>query len=318
MLVFVCSVIIAVVPSADAAYPERPVEIVVHSAAGSGTDTFARTMAAILAKEKIIKQRMVISNRVGGGGVVAMDYLASQKGNPHVLGITTASPLFTIIRKVSVLRWEDITWISNLGFDPSYVTAKYDAPYKNLKELVAWSKTIGRDVNLAIGSVGGFDHIAAYRLGQTSGMKVNIIGFGGSAPSAVALLGGHADIRVGVWDHTMEPEAKQLRALSINAAERNSQAPDIPTSREEGFDVTGAQYRGFMAPPDFPDYAIKFWEDATKRLANSLEFQKYLAKNNVIARYMPSKEIKATMDEIAGTVGEDLKKLGLFEEKKKK
>jgi len=318
MVVFVCSVTVTFVPTVNAAYPEKPIEFVTHGGAGGGSDIFVRTMAAILEKEGIVKEKIRITNRTGGSGTKCMDYIASKKGDPYVLGATSGSPLNSMIRHSSVMRYEDLTFVSNLVTDPNYTSAKYDAPFNDIKELVAWAKKSGRDVNVAIGSIGGIDHITAYRLGKATGMKLNIISFKSSSGSAVAILGGHADIRVGTYDQTMDAAAKQVKALSVNSDKRNPFLPDVPTSKEQGFDIIGAQYRGFWAPQDFPPDALKFWEDAFAKLSKSERFNDYVKSGLGIPDYKTSREMKVMFDELVNGMDRDLKHLNLYEEKKKK
>ena len=272
----------------------------------------------ILWSKSSVKEKIRVTNRKGGSGTKCMDYIASKKGDPYVLGATSGAPLNTVIRKSSVMRYEDITFVSNLIEDPNYVSAKYDAPYNNMKELVAWAKKSGRDLNVAIGSVGGMDHITAYRIGKETGMKLNIISFKSSGGSAVAILGGHADIRVGSYVQTMDPASKQVKALSVNTAIRNPFLPDVLTLKEQGIDVIGAHYRGFWAPQDFPPYAIKFWEDAFLRLSKSKGFNDYMKSGLGMPSYKTSKEMKALFDEFVNGMERDLKHLKLYEKKKKK
>ena len=318
MVVFVCSLTVVFVPTVNAAYPERSFEFVTHGSPGGGSDRFMRTISLFLEKEGIVKQKIIVANRTGGSGVVQMDYIASQKGNPYVLGISTGSPLNTMIRGASRMRYEDLTFVSTLIQDPNFLSARYDAPFNNMKEMIAWAKKLGRDVNLAIGSIGGMDHTTAHRIGRAIGVKFNIIAFKSSANSAVALLGGHTDLRVGTYDATMDAAAKQLKILSINSDKRNPFLPDAPTLMEQGINVSGAQYRGFWAPQDFPPDALKYWEVAFLKLTKTKRFNDYVKTNLGIPDYKNSKEMKALFDGLVKDMVHDLKELNLFEQKKKK
>ncbi len=176
-VMILCSVTVAFVPETNAAYPEKPFEFVSHSEPGGGSDMFLRSMALCLEKEGIVKQRIRVVNRTGGSGTGCMDYLASKRGDPYVVSAINAVPLSSVIRKISILKYEDITLLAMMIMDASLIYAKYDAPYNDMKEMVAHFKKSGKEVNVSTGGLGGMSHIGAYRAGKATGLKFNIISF---------------------------------------------------------------------------------------------------------------------------------------------
>jgi len=304
-------------PEGHAAYPEKPVEFATHSSPGGGSDMFIRAMAMLLEKEGIVKQKMRVVNRTGGSGTACMDYLASKKGDPYVVSAISAAPLNTVVRKVSVLKYEDLTLLAMMILDANIIYARYDAPYNNMKELVAHFKKSGREVNVAIGSLGGMDHLGSYRTGKATGLKFNIVSFKSSGGSAVALLGGHTDIRVGDHSEMLDPKAKQAKILAIMSEKRNPFFPDVSTLKEQGIDVTGYLIRGFWAPPNFPPYAVKYWEEALGKLVKTKAFKDYNDASFGVVNFITGKELRNWMDTFVAAMERDLKYLGLFDEKKK-
>ncbi len=304
-------------PEGHAAYPEKPVEFATHSSPGGGSDMFIRAMAMLLEKEGIVKQKMRVVNRTGGSGTACMDYLASKKGDPYVVSAISAAPLNTVVRKVSVLKYEDLTLLAMMILDANIIYARYDAPYNNMKELVAHFKKSGREVNVAIGSLGGMDHLGSYRTGKATGLKFNIVSFKSSGGSAVALLGGHTDIRVGDHSEMLDPKAKQAKILAIMSEKRNPFFPDVSTLKEQGIDVTGYLIRGFWAPPNFPPDAVKYWEEALGKLVKTKAFKDYNDASFGVVNFITGKELRNWMDTFVAAMERDLKYLGLFDEKKK-
>ena len=144
VVAILCSFTGAFAPQANAAYPDKPIEFVTHGGAGGGSDIFIRTMGAILEKEGIVKQKIRVVNRTGGSGTACMDYFASKKGDPYVLGVISGSPLNTMIRKVSVMRYEDLTLIAGMILDSNLIFARYNAPYNDMKGLMAEAKKTGK------------------------------------------------------------------------------------------------------------------------------------------------------------------------------
>ena len=315
-VVIICSFAAAFVPETDAAYPEKPLEFATHSSPGGGSDMFIRAMALFLEKEGIVKQKMRVVNRTGGSGTACMDYLASRRGDPYVISAISGAPLNTVVRKISVLKYEDLTLLAMMIMDANVVYAKYDAPYNDMKELVAHFKKSGKEVNVGIGSLGGMDHLGSYRTARATGLKFNIVSFKSSGGSATALLGGHVDIRVGDYTEMLDPKAKQAKILAIMSEKRNPFFPDVPTLKEQGIDVTGYLIRGFWAPPDFPPYAVKYWEDALGKLVKTKAFKDYSDTSFGIINFMTGKELRTWMDAFVAAMERDLKHLGLFDQKK--
>ena len=117
--------------------PTRPIELVVHTGPGGGSDVLARAMVIMLEKEKLLPVRVQVANKPGGGGVVAAAYLAEKKGETHTIGIFTGvwltNPLTSNEAKVSL---KDLTPIARLLLEPAVIAVKADAPYKTLGDFI--------------------------------------------------------------------------------------------------------------------------------------------------------------------------------------
>jgi putative tricarboxylic transport membrane protein len=315
-VVMVCCTAAILVPEVRAAYPDKPIEFATHSTPGGGSDMSIRAMALFLEKEGIVKQKIRVVNRTGGSGTACMDYLASKRGDPYVISAISGAPLNTVVRKISVLKYEDLTLLAMMIMDANVVYAKYDAPYNDMKELVAHFKKSGKEVNVGIGSLGGMDHLGSYRTAKATGLKFNIVSFKSSGGSATALLGGHVDIRVGDYTEMLDPKAKQAKILAIMSEKRNPFFPDVQTLKEQGIDVTGYLIRGFWAPPDFPPHAAKYWEDALGKLVKTKAFKDYSDTSFGIINFMTGRELRMWTDAFVTAMEQDLKQLGLFDQKK--
>ena len=192
LVAVLCS--IPFIPEVRAAeYPDKITEIVCHSAAGgAGADSFVRTAAHFLNDEGIVKQKIYVSNKTGGGGAVAVDYLASKKADPYVLMGWTTAPLVAILRNTTTLKdTAEITGLCNLVNDPLLLSIRADSKYKNLKDLIDDARNNPSKVRAGISSPGGTEHFVVNRLEKATGVKFNVTAFSGAA--LVALLGGHID-----------------------------------------------------------------------------------------------------------------------------
>ena len=227
--------ILALAPGAMAAYPENPIEIVVHASAGGGSDLFARQVAHFLEKEGLVKQKLQVSNRTGGGAAVALNYLDSKKGDPYILMQGVTSPLTTMMRGATRMKVEDLVLIAKMVEDPNLVFVRYDSPYKSMKDVIAAARKAPKTVSIAISTIGGTEHICANRIAQATGVQFNIVSFTGGAECVTALLGGHVDMTVGNPQEQMGMiEAKKVRPLGTMTEKRIPFLADVPTMRKKG------------------------------------------------------------------------------------
>lgn len=313
--IFVAMVLISQTRAAE--YPDKPIEIIVHSAPGGGSDLFARQIAALLEKEGIVKQKMQVANRTGGGATVALNALADKKGDPYTIMNTTTGPLTTVLRGSSRIRLEDLTLIAMLAEDPNLAFTRPDSPYKEMKNVIADAKKASKKVNVAVGTIGGSEHICAYRVAKATGVEFNIVSFKSGGEAAIALLGGHVDLSFGTLAEQMgQIEAKKIKPLATMGDKRISYLPNVPTMREEGINTTYTQFRGFWAAQGFPDYAIQYWENALEKLSKTASFKNYLKNNQLDEVFLKHEEFKKYLTQYAQELSQDTKALEVYQEKK--
>jgi putative tricarboxylic transport membrane protein len=305
------------VSAAMAAYPEKPIEIIVHSAPGGGSDLFARQVANILEKEGLVKQKIQVVNRTGGGATVAMNALADKKGDPYTIMNATTSPLTTVLRGSSRVKFDDLVLISMLAEDPNLCFTRFDSPYKDMKSVIAEAKKAPRKVNVAIGTIGGSEHICAHRVAKAAGIEFNIVAFKSGGEAATALLGGHVDVSFGnVQEQVGQIEAKKVKPLATMTEKRIPFLPNVPTMKEEGINAVYDQFRGFWAGQGFPDYAIKYWEDVFEALMKNQAFRDNLKSTQAVESFRKHEEFKKYLTKYAEELQKDIATLEVYQEKK--
>ena len=133
--------LIAVAAPAYAFKPTRPIEVVVHTGPGGGSDLLARAVATMIEKERLLPVRMQVVNKTGGGSAVAAAYLAERAGEPHTIGFFTGvwltSPLTSAEARVTL---RDLTPIARLVLEPALIAVKADSPYRTLGDFIAAAK----------------------------------------------------------------------------------------------------------------------------------------------------------------------------------
>lgn len=317
LAVIFCVVAVMISTDAKAEYPDKPIEFVVHSDAGGGSDLFSRTIAHILEKEGMVKQKITVNNRTGGSATVAMNYMADQTGNPNVIMQFTTGPISAILRGSSKMKLEDITFLPMMTMDVNLAFVRAGSKFKSMKEAIEYARKNPNGVSIAFGTVGGSEHICAHRIEKATGVKLNKVGFGGGGPAAVALLGGHVDIGFGNLEEQMgQIEAGKIIPLATMTPKRIALLPNVPTMVEQGINAVYIQPRGFWAPPNFPDYAVKFWEETLYKLYNHKSFQDYLTKSYAEGSFMKAAETKVFITKFIKELQVDIDELGAFKKKK--
>ena len=312
-----CVVAMIITVDAKAEYPDKPIEFVVHSSAGGGSDLFSRTLGHILETEGLVKQKINVNNRTGGSGAVAMNYLADQAGNPNILMQFTTGPINAVVRGAAKLKIEDLTYLPMMTMDVNLAFVRQESKFKSMKEVIDFARKNPNGVSVAYGTVGGSEHICAHRIEKATGVKLNKVGFGGGGPAAVAMLGGHVDLSFGNLEEQMgQIEAGKIRPLATMTPKRIALMPNVPTMIEEGINASYIQPRGFWAPPNMPDYAVKFWEETLYKLYNTKAFKDYLQKSYAEGSFMTAAETRAFIIEFVKELQVDVDELGAFKMKK--
>jgi len=294
--------------------PTRPVEVVVHTGPGGGSDVLARAVAVIIEKEKLLPVRMQVVNKPGGNGTVAAAYLAEKKGEQHTIGFFTGvwltNPLTSAEAKVSL---KDLTPIARLVLEPAVIAVKADAPYQTLAEFVDAAKKNPGQLKQSGGSVTGRDNVVRQLLQKNTGARWTFISFPGGGERIAALLGGHVNLMV------IEPaeagehiRAGNLRVLAQVSEKRLPAFPNVPTVKEAGFDVpTVPQVRGVVAPPGIPKENIAYWDEVIRKLTRSDPWRKFLADNQFEDGYQNAAELVKFYDEFTDRMREILKDAGV-------
>jgi len=262
--------------------PDRPIEFIVQSGAGGGSDIFARTMAKIMTSEKIVTVPINVVNKPGGSGAVAYSYVRTKRGDPHVIATATSSYLTTPVQGHSPVSYKDFTNTAVLCVEDYVAVVRTESPYKTLKELVEAARKKPNGIRIGGSSVGSSDNIIENRLEKAAGIQLNYIVFQSGGEANAALLGGNVDMAgPNPSEAAQLITAGRLRPIAMFSPERLEKWPNVPTAREQGFDVTLEQYRGVIAAGGLTNDQALFWQNAMVKLFQSAEFKKYMSDNGL-------------------------------------
>ncbi|MHB8830314.1 MAG: Bug family tripartite tricarboxylate transporter substrate binding protein [Syntrophales bacterium] len=298
-------------------YPEKAVTLVVHAGAGGGSDIFARTMAAAFEKEKLLPQALVVENKPGGSGGIAFAYVAGKKKNPYFLLTAVTSFMTTPLMGITPVGLKDFTPIANFAFDEYMLMVNPKSKYKSVKEIIADAKANPKKITIGGTQLGSSDSICAYLVEKAAGVQFNYVVFNGGGEVNAALLGGHIDMAVSNPGEALELfKAGKVKILGVYSEKRLPGAPDVPTMKEQGVNVTYVQNRGLVAPADIPADARKVLEEAFAKYMKTDIFKKYLADNMLSAAWMDGETFGKWLAKENERYAMVLKDMGLVKKKK--
>ncbi|MGH7847823.1 MAG: Bug family tripartite tricarboxylate transporter substrate binding protein [Candidatus Binatia bacterium] len=288
------------VRAAQAFEPSKPVEMIVHSAPGGGSDLFGRAMIEMMQQENLYRKPMQVINKSGGSGAVAMSYMAGKKGEPHTIGLFTSAVIFaSLTQKEARHTILDLTPIAHLILEPSVAAVRADAPYKSMKDFAEAAKKGPGQLKQAGGVVTSVDNMFRLLIQKATGAQWSYINLPSGSERIANLLGGHMDLMLENPDKVAEyVRAGKMRVIAALTEKRLSGFPDVPTIKEQGIAIPIlTQSRGVIAPPGIPGEVVSYWENLFERLTKTERWKKYVRENQQETHFLKSKELATFLDE---------------------
>jgi tripartite-type tricarboxylate transporter receptor subunit TctC len=240
----------------QAAWPgERPIEVIVPFPPGGGVDVMTRLTLPFLQRHLGAGQFVVI-NRPGAGGQLGFEATFNAAPDGQTLGAVAVPAINTFpLERPVRYRPMEFTFLANVVDDPNTIYVPAASPLRTLADLVAAAKARAGQMHYGTTGVGSDDHILMLALEGMAGLEpMTHVPFVGSAPLLAQVLGGHIELGVGNMAEILGPMRDgRVRALGQAAEQRWEAAPDVPTFREQGFDIVAGSARGIVGPPRLPD-----------------------------------------------------------------
>lgn len=294
-------------------FPAKPIDLIVHTGPGGGSDIFTRVVADIIAKDKLLPVPTVILNKAGGGGAIAQNYVVGKRSDPYTVYAIAAALMVAIpIRNGTDTGLDKFHPLGLLGFDLNALTVRPDSPYKSVRELVEAARTNPKGINISVGSVGSSSHSLPFMLEKLAGVRFNIVHMKSGAEAVTTMLGGHVHATAEqLAEMTQYIEADKVRILGIAAQKRIWALPRMPTIKEQGYDLHVGAGRGFMAPAGIPKDAAVTLEAAFAAVYKSAGWRDYMRRNYYEETYMNGAELGRYMADIKPATERFIKELGL-------
>lgn len=287
---------------AAAAYPTKPVQIIVAFAPGGSSDQVSRLLATYLSKKW--GQPVSVVNKPGGGGVVGTAAVAQASPDGYMVnnGQVNTLAFAPAAQSNNPYNWDGFTYLARIGVTPSVLTVNANSPYKTIKDLVEAVKKDPAKFKTGVSGLAGTGAFGIAQLLQSAGVdpaKVDMVSFNGGVLVVTNLAGGHVDFVAQQLPEVLEMvKAGRLRALMHTNAVRLKELPDVPTSKEAGFPAYSVMAAsGYVGPPNLPKEVVAKWETTIADALKEVEFAASLEKVGLIAAYQNARDYRAWTEE---------------------
>jgi tripartite-type tricarboxylate transporter receptor subunit TctC len=275
---------------AIAAYPDRPVTILVGFAPGGSMSMSA--MAIAKSVEKILGQPVIVENKAGGTGTVALAAMLAQNPDGYTLCATPSSVLIRVSQMQQVPFVPFKSFKSIIGFaEPQLgIVVKNDAPWKSVKDLVNEAKKNPDKLKFATIGTGSTTQAAVDEIKATEKIQLIHVPYKGSSEALMSLLGGHVDFASLTSEFVPSVKSGQTRLLATMSEKRSPKFPTVPTLKEVGYNFANDAIYSIVAPAGIPPEVAKKLEAAFAQAIKSPEYLEELDKIDMIPVNYNSKE----------------------------
>lgn len=303
---------VAMPAQAQEKFPSRPIEIIVPTPPGGGTDTVFRQLAEII--EPILGQKVVVVNRPGGGGLIGMAAVTQAKPDGYVLGGLWNAPLtMTPHLQAAPYTPQDYQPVSMADSAPVVFCTKANFPANGGKEFLEHLAQNPGKYTYGNDGVGGTIQLAAERIFIKKGIKTRPVPFGGAGETLKNYLGGHVDIYGGSIT-TILPYVKDgsSKCLLLTGPDRNPSLPQAASLTDlDMLDAVTVLWHGVVAPKGLPADRLAILEKAFQQAARSERFRKYMESRGIKVEGSTGLEFRKLIDSEYKGMGEVMKALGL-------
>lgn len=297
---------------AAAAYPDKPVRLVVPYPPGGGGDLHARVIAQKLTP--LLGQTVVVENKAGASGNIGSDYVAKSAPDGYTLLLATSNnaiaPAFSTKLTYDVLT--DFAPITTTQFSQQLLIVRPSLPVKNLKELIAHAKA--NPGKLTFGTAGvGMPLLSVELMKSMAGLEMLAVPYKGDSPALTDLIGGRIDLYAGnLGAVTPFYKTGKVRGLAVTSKKRAASLPEVPTMDEAGIPGYDLQsWMGIAAPAGTPRAVIEQLNAALVKVVAMPEVQKQLADQGALAASSTPEEFQQLIKEYVDRFTRLVKSAGL-------
>lgn len=317
ILVAAALAVAAGLAAGQAAFPSKPVTMVVPFPPGGLADTVGRPVAEAMARE--LGQPVVIENRGGAGGGIGMAHVAKAQADGYTILMALSSysvlpEADTLLGRQQMYGYSQLKPIARFTADPTVLAVRADAPWKNVKEFVEDARK--RPGALNFGSSGNYGtmHVPMEILKQVANVRMTHIPYTGAGPAVIALLGGQVDaVATGPATVVQHVKAGKIRVLAHWGSTQLSSLPDVPSLKQSGYNAEYAQWSGLFVPASTPDAVVQRLRAAARAAANDAKVKDVIMNAGSPILYQDTPEFEQYVQSDVRRMADVVKKIGKVE-----
>lgn len=254
-------------------HAQEVTRMVVPFTAGGGTDQYVRLLSAELNKKGM---QVIVENKPGASGIIAAEYVARSRPDGKTILMTSATTLVSntaVFEKLPYNPQKDFASVTQIAYQPAIIVGRPDAPFKNIKEMVAYAKANPGKINRGSPGAAILSNLAPIAFEQKAGISTTHIPFAGDPPGLQALLGGQIDIQgTSITGPLQHIRAGKMIVLGVMDSKRLPQVPDAMTFKEQGYDIDALLWYALSVPAGTPKPMIDKLNKTINEVLNDPEF----------------------------------------------
>ncbi len=288
---------------------------------GGGWDFTCRQIGKILFDIGQVDKPVQVTNMAGGGGGLAFSHVVNERADDADLIVAASQATATRLAQNAYagMTADQVRFVGAIGADPGVIVVAADSPFQSLGDMVDAIKADPGSVAFAGGSAaGGFDHLKVLMVLKDAGFtditKVKYIGVDGGADAITQTIGGFTQGMTGDMSEIVGfLQSGEVRALAVLTEERVPGFEDVPTAKEQGFDVVAVNWRGLYVPKNISDEKFEEWGAKLQAVADSAEWQEAMAANGLAPFTKVGGDFQSWVDGVIGDTVELSKEIGVLQ-----
>lgn len=288
---------------------------------GGGWDFTCRQIGKIMFDIGAVDQPIQVTNMAGAGGGLAYNHVVAERGDDAELIVAASSATSTRLAQNAYagMTADQVRFVGAIGADPGVIVVGADSEFNSLGDLVDAIKADPGSVAFAGGSaVGGFDHLKPLMILQRAGFtditKIKYIGVDGGADAITQTIGGFTQAMTGDMSEVVGfVKAGEVRVLAVLTEDRIPGFDDIPTAKEQGFDVVAVNWRGLYIPRGVSDETFDLWASRLQQVADSDEWKEAMAANGLAPFTKVGSDFQSYVDDLVAEVRQLSKDIGVIQ-----
>lgn len=297
--------------TAQAAYPDKPINMIIAFTAGGSSDVQARIMQKYWTKYAPVQWNFIY--KPGAGGAIGFAEIARARKDGYTIGgANTPHMIIQPLAQRAQFDIDSFDYIAQVVNDPQMVVVRKDSPFQNVKEVFDYAKANPGKLKVGLVGPNSGHHLMYLDVIGKYDFPVTHIFYKGAADQNVALLGGEIDVMFGNLNDVMR-SMEEMRILGIASEKRNTDfVPDVPTLQEQGFDIVSDIRRCFLAPKGIAPEQLAYLREIFEKIGKDPDYIKDMITAGQPQEYLSGEEFQAYVKAQNAKVEADLKRAGVI------